>query len=243
MEETRENLLTIVYDNKVRDKYLKCGHGFSCLVEHSGKKILFDTGDDTDKLSYNMECLKIDPGTLDALVISHNHWDHTGGIKAVTEKNKNITLYCAQSALKDLRQNLEGVTVAGIGKITEIAPGVFAGPEMKGLVPAEIPLTVDMDKGLVIITGCAHPGIVNIIRKAKEVVQDEILLVLGGFHLMDEKRNTIENIVSEFKHLGVRYVGPSHCSGDLARKLFQETYQDHCLSVGVGRAIMFAELQ
>jgi len=71
--------ITIVYDNEANAS-LKSGWGFSCLIE-TEEKILFDTGDSGEKLIYNLRQLNIQPESIDAVVISHNHWDHTGGLE------------------------------------------------------------------------------------------------------------------------------------------------------------------
>jgi 7,8-dihydropterin-6-yl-methyl-4-(beta-D-ribofuranosyl)aminobenzene 5'-phosphate synthase len=93
-----------------------------------------------------------------------------------------------------------------------------------------------------VITGCAHPGIVKIVRKAKTVLKDEVLFVMGGFHLGGESKRRLERIVSDFRKLGVQYVGPCHCSGDTARQVFQKEYQNKFISVGVGTVITLEDL-
>ena len=75
--------LTILYDNREADGRLLAAHGFACLVEVGGRRILFDTGGDPARLFYNMGALGIDPRTIEAVVISHNHWDHTGALSAL----------------------------------------------------------------------------------------------------------------------------------------------------------------
>lgn len=103
-------------------------------------------------------------------------------------------------------------------------------------------LIVDSDKGSIIITGCAHPGIVKIIQKAKEMGKKEIIFVMGGFHLGGESENTINNIITDFKKLGVKKVGPCHCTGEQARQLFKKEYGENYLDVGVGRIIKLENL-
>ena len=98
-------------------------------------------------------------------------------------------------------------------------------------------MIIQTDKGLIVITGCAHPGIVRIVQKAKEVLEDEVLLVMGGFHLGGESRNTVAKTVADFKKLGVQYVGPCHCSGNTAREVFKKHYQHNFIPVGVGTVI------
>jgi 7,8-dihydropterin-6-yl-methyl-4-(beta-D-ribofuranosyl)aminobenzene 5'-phosphate synthase len=88
--------------------------------------------------------------------------------------------------------------------------------------------------GSIIITGCAHPGMVNIIRKSKELVSGKIYLVMGGFHLAGTSDSELRKIIKEFKELGVENVGPAHCSGDRTRELFKEEYGEHFYPVGAG---------
>jgi 7,8-dihydropterin-6-yl-methyl-4-(beta-D-ribofuranosyl)aminobenzene 5'-phosphate synthase len=93
-----------------------------------------------------------------------------------------------------------------------------------------------------VITGCAHPGIVNIVKKAKDLLKEDVLLVMGGFHLMGQSQGSIEKIISQFRDLGVSYVAPSHCSGDTTRQLFQKEYTENYINIGVGKTIHLHEL-
>ena len=102
---------------------------------------------------------------------------------------------------------------------------------------------VRTDKGLVIVTGCAHPGIVNIVKKAKGLVKGDILLVMGGFHLEWASKGKIKTIISSFEELGVRYVGPCHCTGEKSRLLFKEHFGDNYLEVGAGKTIKATDLK
>jgi 7,8-dihydropterin-6-yl-methyl-4-(beta-D-ribofuranosyl)aminobenzene 5'-phosphate synthase len=96
---------------------------------------------------------------------------------------------------------------------------------------------------LIVITGCAHPGIVKIVNKAKDLFKNTVLLVMGGFHLGGESKGEIENIISSFRKLGVSYVGPCHCSGDTARQLFKKEYGENFINVGVGRIVTMTDLK
>jgi 7,8-dihydropterin-6-yl-methyl-4-(beta-D-ribofuranosyl)aminobenzene 5'-phosphate synthase len=95
-------------------------------------------------------------------------------------------------------------------------------------------LIVKTEKGLLVITGCAHPGIVQIVKKAKEILKEDIYLVLGGFHLHSTSEKEIEKIVSQFQKMGVKKTAPCHCSGELCRKLFEDKYKKDFIRLGVG---------
>ena len=98
-------------------------------------------------------------------------------------------------------------------------------------------MILDTSKGLVVITGCAHPGIVDIVRKAKEILDKEIYLVFGGFHLLQHSAQQVEKIIEQFKDLGVQKVGATHCTGDKAIEMFKKAYGDNFVTLGVGKAL------
>jgi 7,8-dihydropterin-6-yl-methyl-4-(beta-D-ribofuranosyl)aminobenzene 5'-phosphate synthase len=99
-------------------------------------------------------------------------------------------------------------------------------------------LVLEAAPGNVVITGCAHPGIVEIVRRARELHGPEVHMVLGGFHLGWTSESEIRTIIAELRDLGVDKVGPSHCTGDLAIRLFREEYGDDFVELGTGRVVV-----
>jgi 7,8-dihydropterin-6-yl-methyl-4-(beta-D-ribofuranosyl)aminobenzene 5'-phosphate synthase len=123
----------------------------------------------------------------------------------------------------------------------EIVPGVRTTGEVgSGII--EQALVVRTDEGLVVITGCAHPGVVEMVRAAKETVASgvaaDVFLVMGGFHLGDAGRSQIQGIIADFGDLGVQRVAPCHCTGDGARQMFAEAFGDNCTLAGVGQVFL-----
>jgi 7,8-dihydropterin-6-yl-methyl-4-(beta-D-ribofuranosyl)aminobenzene 5'-phosphate synthase len=173
--------ITIVYDNQA-DEGLKSGWGFSCLIE-AQEKLLFDTGDDGENLIYNLRQLNIQPESIAAVAISHNHWDHTGGLKEFLKLNNNAKVFHPKS----------------FSKPTEILPGVYSTGAL-GTFIKEQSLVINTQKGNIIVTGCAHPGLENIIEKAEQL--GTIYGVVGGFHGFSrlEKLQKIE------------LIAPCHCT-------------------------------
>jgi 7,8-dihydropterin-6-yl-methyl-4-(beta-D-ribofuranosyl)aminobenzene 5'-phosphate synthase len=98
-------------------------------------------------------------------------------------------------------------------------------------------LILDTGAGAVVVTGCSHPGIVNILRKAKRVLDRPIYMAFGGFHLMRHSPAQIDSIISEFRELGVARVGPTHCTGEDAISRFRKAFGDDFLKMGVGRIL------
>lgn len=236
--------ITVVYDNYLYKEGLKTGWGFSCVIEGAGKTILFDTGGDAPTLLYNMEKLGIHPENIDTIVLSHIHGDHVGGLFGFLRENSNVTVHLLKSFDKRFKEDVRslGAKVVEIHEPAEICKGIYTIGEM-GFWIKEQSLIVNTDKGLIVITGCAHPGIVNIVAKAKELLGKDVLLVMGGFHLMGKSRNEIGKIIDDFRKLGVRYVGASHCSGDTARKMFEDEYKEYFINVGAGRVIKGDDLE
>jgi 7,8-dihydropterin-6-yl-methyl-4-(beta-D-ribofuranosyl)aminobenzene 5'-phosphate synthase len=227
--------ITIVYDNNEYDGRLETAWGFSCLVEGPEKTILFDTGGDSATLLRNMRALGIDPRDMDVIIISHVHGDHVGGLAGFLEENHAVTVYLPQSfpgSIKDATRDT-GAELVEVDGLVEICEHVHSTGELGGGIK-EQSLMIETAQGLVVITGCAHPGIVNIVRRAKELTGGEVYLVLGGFHLGGASEAKIASIVEAFRQLGVQKVAPCHCSGDVARRLFEEAYGEDFVLAGVG---------
>jgi len=89
----------------------------------------------------------------------------------------------------------------------------------------------------VVITGCAHPGVVNMVRRAKQVLDKEVYLVMGGFHMSGLSNTQVNQVIGDFQQLGVQKAAPCHCSGDRTRQMFEDAYGDDFIRVGVGKKL------
>lgn len=229
--------LITLYDTYEFDPSLRTGFGFSCYAEASpvrsnpdknrdatpqvasskrtSKKILFDTGSESETLLFNMKQLGIDPKDIDAVILSHSHGDHIGGLHGF--------LRAAGFKAKVYKP-------IAFRRPTQIYEGIYSTGAVGGFEQA---LAIETPRGLVVISGCAHPGIALMVRKAKEISQ-KIYLVLGGFHLGDATA-----VIADFKALGVEKVAPCHCTGDLAIGQFKEEYKDNFVDNGVGCILKF----
>ncbi len=234
--------ITIVYDNIAFDERLKPAWGFSALVECQNHKLLFDTGGDGQTLMDNMQVLAIDPGRIETVVLSHAHGDHTGGLDALLDYGARPVVFLSPSFPASVKRQLSEKTgVVDVLPGQMIAEGIFSTGEM-GESIAEQALVVKTDQGLVIITGCAHPGIVTIVEQARRLFDQPVRLVLGGFHLGNHSQADIEVILSELQHLKVQQVAPCHCTGPQAIEMFASEYGEDFLKVGVGGIIRLDNL-
>jgi 7,8-dihydropterin-6-yl-methyl-4-(beta-D-ribofuranosyl)aminobenzene 5'-phosphate synthase len=99
-------------------------------------------------------------------------------------------------------------------------------------------LVIDARDGIVVITGCAHPGIVRMVREAQKVVPGEISLLMGGFHLLHASESRLQNIIDKLRHLGVMRILPAHCTGEEGIALFKAEYGKNGIGGGVGRKVI-----
>jgi 7,8-dihydropterin-6-yl-methyl-4-(beta-D-ribofuranosyl)aminobenzene 5'-phosphate synthase len=232
--------LTILCDNSKSDAQLEANWGFSCLVETHGKVIMFDTGDDSVTLLDNMRKLNLDSAKIDAIMLSHNHRDHVGGLSRFLAANNNVIVYLPKSFSESFKEVVRsfGAQTEEESEAKELFAGVYSTGELGNEI-YEQSLIIITSSGLVIITGCAHPGVVNIVRKARDMLPDKpVFLVLGGFHMDGETSSQIGRVVENLWQLGVINVSPCHCSGDETRRFFQEKYGEHYIDSSVGKTII-----
>ena len=240
--EESEITITILYDNYPFKEGLKTDWGFSCIIEGTEKTILFDTGTKSDILFHNIESLKVNTAGVALVALSHVHGDHTGGLAAFLKKNNKVLIYVPNSFPDTFKKRVEdsGAKLVLVSEPVEICEGVHLTGEMFG--PAnELAVILEMNKGLVVIAGCAHPGIVSMVRRAKEVVKKDVHLVFGGFHLMNKSDAELKTIISQFKDMGVQKVGATHCTGDRAIELFKQAYGENFIQMGVGKVIQIKD--
>ena len=231
-------VITVLYDNTVyKEDSLVADWGFSCLIEGYEKNILFDTGGNGEILLSNMQHLGVDPKKIDIVFLSHRHWDHIGGLEGLLAENSDVEVHILPSLPKDVKNTVRraGAKLVESKEPKEIIPGVFSTGKMGEFIP-EQSLVLSTPSGNIVITGCAHPGVVNITEKAKENF-GEILFVMGGFHLMSKTEGQLVKIIKQMKELGVQYVAPSHCSGASAERLFERDFGKKFIRLGVGRKI------
>jgi 7,8-dihydropterin-6-yl-methyl-4-(beta-D-ribofuranosyl)aminobenzene 5'-phosphate synthase len=234
--------LDIVFDNECCDSTLTSLWGFSSLLKTPEHTILFDTGSNGRVLLKNLASKGLALSEIDTLFISHAHWDHIGGLDSILELNPHVkifvTSHVSKNLIRDLNTLSQGVTVIN-DQPTEILPHIYSTGAMGEA--SEQSIIVDTQEGLIIIAGCAHSGIENIVRRAKDHFGKEILLLLGGFHLFGKEEQALKEIVHNIQALGTRYVCPSHCTGAKAKALFASQFGDRYIDGGAGIHLAFQQ--
>jgi 7,8-dihydropterin-6-yl-methyl-4-(beta-D-ribofuranosyl)aminobenzene 5'-phosphate synthase len=209
--------ITIVYDNEVMKAGLRQGHGFSALVEDAGAPpLLFDTGADGPALLHNMKELNIDPRDISIIVISHVHGDHTGGLSAILSVNRTAELYLPSS----FKSAFPGRKITMVKEPVQIRANIFSTGELEGV---EQYLALKTDKGIFVLTGCAHPGVKNILDAA--VKFGKLYGIAGGLHGF----NNFEAFYS------LSMICPCHCTK--YKHEIRNLFTDKVLECGAGLAI------
>jgi 7,8-dihydropterin-6-yl-methyl-4-(beta-D-ribofuranosyl)aminobenzene 5'-phosphate synthase len=229
--------LTIVYDNRTSNDALRSDWGFACWVRYGDKIILFDTGADGQILMGNLDALGMDPVEIDLVVLSHIHGDHTGGLQALLDAGASPEVYLLRVFPTSFKDEVAGqATIHEIVGPQEIVPGVYTTGRMGSNIPEQA-LVLKARQGLVVITGCAHPGVSEMVREAKKVGDGDICLVLGGFHLSDAPSDRVRSIANQLKELGVYNIAPCHCTGDASIEILHTEFGDRFLEAGAGWGI------
>jgi 7,8-dihydropterin-6-yl-methyl-4-(beta-D-ribofuranosyl)aminobenzene 5'-phosphate synthase len=235
-----EVTFTVIYDNTAADPDLQADWGFACLVTGKEHNVLFDTGTKPDVFWANLEKLDVPLKDIDVVVLSHEHGDHTGGLWSFLARYPDVTVVAPAGFSTEFFERVKtaGARHQRIETPTALGDGLWVTGAVGGDI-VEQALVVETPKGLVVVTGCSHPGVVEIARKVRETLDQPIHLVFGGFHLLRASPEDVHDVIRELKELGVERVGPAHCTGEDATRLFRDGYASGFVTVGAGRVLRF----
>ncbi len=208
--------ITIIFDNTAYDRQLQASWGFSALIEFDHKKILFDTGDNGEILMSNMRKLHIDPASIKEVFISHNHYDHVGGLSSFLSINNKVTLY-APPSFRGVHNVQKKYYLA---EPAELHENIYSTGELAHI---EQSLIFKTDKGLVIIVGCSHPGLKAILTLASKFGTP--YAIIGGFHGSQEYE-LLESL---------SLICPTHCTEHIQE--FKNRYSNAYIEGGAGKII------
>lgn len=231
--------VTILFDNQPGVPGLTSLWGFAALIETGERTLLFDTGSNGRILLQNAAALGVALGAAELVFLSHQHWDHIGGLDSVIEINAGITVVVSEGfsahLVRDLRTLCREVIVVG-SEPRQLVPGVFSTGALAGPL-TEQGMILDLGGVTAAISGCAHPGIERIVERGAVLLGKPIDWAIGGFHLAQTDSTGIAHLIRRLRDLGVSDVAPTHCSGASAQAAFARAYGERCHAGGVGRVI------
>jgi len=246
--------LVILVDNYAKEG-LSVEHGFSIWITAGGETLLLDTGQ-SDLVVQNAELLGCDLAQVDALILSHGHYDHSGGVAAFLQKNHQARFFYHPEVFRK-RYSLHPGKPAKSNGMSEhnaqlirslpasrcvVNSGVYQFNRQVGLtgaIPRVHPLEdvggpffldktgnqadnieddqalwIQTDRGLIIITGCCHAGVINTVNYVREVTgEQKIRAVIGGFHLHAASDERLEETIKAFREWQPEFIVPCHCTG------------------------------
>ena len=283
---------TLIENNIDRENRLCCEHGLSMLIEGNGIRLLMDTGD-SGAFYDNAEKMGVCLDGLDAILLSHAHYDHAGGfLRLIREKGMPDNLYVGKGFFKKSyltkkdgklhyigirfdRRTLEDLGV-GIHEITEDCisplPGIsfhrnfsqvhewealndrfvwqeeepapcLGGRCMDSMLfrpdtfPEETAVTLESDRGLVLIAGCSHPGIMNMVSTISARTGKRICGIIGGTHLIDADRQRLTRTIDALRDLNLDFLAVSHCTGQENLPALKEAFGEKYVFNNTGNVI------
>ncbi|MDP2872467.1 MAG: MBL fold metallo-hydrolase, partial [Bacillota bacterium] len=274
--------ITVLADNYVWSNSLCQGQwGASYLldvkIKGQGRRILLDAGEYAEPVLFNMKLLGIDPGTIDLVVLSHSHHDHTGGLlgvlkamgkeyvpviahPAIFQTSYRATPFYANLAVPLITARREatcahwvlcespmpvgaGIAFSGsIPRVTEFEPsglpGLYVlddGTAHPYDITDDAALYFNTPAGVVVVTGCAHAGIVNVVRHgAAATGLSQVAAVIGGFHLVGASEDRVARTIEALRaYPGVKIV-TGHCTGNKAAARLDEAFGDDFCALSCG---------
>lgn len=214
--------------------------GFSALVDGT---VLFDTFSSWRVLSKRLSKAGVRVEDLAAVVVSHDHRDHVGGLWGLLEHRKGLRVYLPEGAeqeVKDRIRTMGGLVMEGCG-VKTVTETIVVSEELAGRFGddrvAEQALVLKTPEGPVLLVGCSHPGIVNMVERAEKTFGVPVRGVIGGLHLKNASAEEAGTVARQLKAKGLSLVVPTHCTGLRAERIFRKTFGTGFLQAREGRVV------
>jgi len=214
--------------------------GVSFLI---GEDVLFDTFGDPGVLLNNMRKFNIDVAKIKHIVLSHDDWDHIAGLWYLIPNRKDITVYICPEFKQEIKDRIASfeVKLIEVAGMTQIKDGIYSTGELygesEGRKICEQSVVIKADNSLMVICGCAHHGVANIVQHVKESFREDVYSLIGGFHMKGNTDETNLNIIEDLEGLGIRRIVPVHCTGKRAIEAMREAFDQGFVRVREGDSI------
>ena len=269
--------VSIIVENSVYKQGFISEHGYSVLIEKNGEKVLFDTGQGQCLLN-NLDMFGCDVADIDVVALSHNHYDHTGGILPLINAKQTLPMFYMHPDVYKPCYSKRGDNVRSIGlsnelldlfkdnpnnitltpNVTEISSGIYLSgtidcssvvrtdhfysdmdAKKENLILDDQFIFIESERGVVLVTGCCHTGIIPTISYLKTLTQKSIIGIIGGFHLIHATDSQVEEIIEVLKKEKLEFIVPLHCTGKVATARIAASLGDRCKLLAVSDSIEF----
>ncbi|MEH1740656.1 MAG: MBL fold metallo-hydrolase [Fusobacterium varium] len=273
-------ITTLIENEAGHNKELKNEFGLSLFIEDEDISLIFDTGKSGDFI-FNAQKLQIPLNNIKHVVLSHSHFDHTGGIRKLVDTfNNKFTLHISKTFFEE-KHRITGVIHEFLGNNFnekyildkgininyidtdefKLSKNITLFTNFKSLNNFETPtryyfrkiyddyildsmedelvLGIDTSKGLLIVCGCSHIGIANIVENIKCRTQKKIYGIIGGLHLSKASDERIEKVLKYFDECNIEFFGVSHCTGEKVTKILRESKKNFIYN-NTGNTIIIA---
>ncbi len=234
-------MLIMIFNNLIDSSHLSPAWGFSCWIKADGKDIVFDTGSDCDILIENMSRKNLDPGDIDIIFISHDHYDHTTGLDTLLAVvSPDTKIFVPHTMFREYNdEKYPGWNFISVKDPIEIIPGIWSSgalPFKDDSSQSEQAMHIITSEGIVTITGCAHFDLCKMLKKSPDYLdREDFCLVTGGFHLLHQNNYQIGKFSKKLSKLNIKFIAPSHCTGGNAIEILKEQWGHKVLDLGLGK--------
>ncbi|MEM0380820.1 MAG: MBL fold metallo-hydrolase [Desulfurococcaceae archaeon] len=231
--------IIVVVDDKTGFSDLKNTHGLSLYIEFDNLYLLFDLGPSSEILQHNVDKLGIDIELLDSIIISHNHVDHFNAIPYVGWVSPFLQIYIPYDSMNSIGKYAKQNSLKPVEVIDWINPwsSVYVSKPIYG-PPWEHFLVFKTNMGLIVLSGCMHPGVDKTLDTIVNYLNDQVYCIIGGFHLVNALErvvySTIEILFNKYR---VDKIAPLHCSGGLFTSILKNKYSDKYIDLHTGSSI------
>ena len=215
---------------------MKPDFGYAVYIHADGKRILLDTGTDPDLMEHNLAVAGIDVNELHMVVVSHNHYDHAGGLARIRSMNPEIPVFIPPNQVFSVGD------VQIVEDHLQVTPNVFVIREHSEVPTAgisdDLSVVLRSRSGPYVLSTCSHSGVGQILDRASKVSAEDVYYFSGGARLAHRPEGDTRLVAEALNRRKVQVVSPSHCSlSHRVEKEFREILGERVRSSQLGKKI------
>lgn len=206
-----QEFFQILYDSSEPvSQSFRSDFGYAVYLEYQGKRVLMDTGTNSEIFANNIAAAGIDLRSLDAVVMTHNHHDHAGGLAWLRQQNPEVPVYIPPGQDYPVDDTIVVPDVLALSKDLLVIRG-HTDVATAGIYD-DLSLALRTSEGLYVLSSCSHSGVAAIIDRAQQALGSKVHYFSGGARLIFRDPQDSDRVAQALKARGVRRVSPSHCS-------------------------------